>query len=91
MVFLYLCTVIPSVWFLELNLLQSNLPINSSTNSDPQFFSQIPITMVGGKQSLTIKLRPHQLKMSSALNQISVSLSLSTVLDVSVLIFLGKQ
>ncbi|CAM4717235.1 unnamed protein product [Leuciscus chuanchicus] len=45
MVFLYLCTVIPSVWFLELNLLQSNLPINSSTNSDPQFFSQIPLTM----------------------------------------------
>ncbi len=56
MVFLYLSTVIPSVWFLELNLLQSNLPINSSTNSDPQFFSQIPLTMVGGKQSLTIKL-----------------------------------
>ncbi|XP_016093917.1 transmembrane protein 26-like [Sinocyclocheilus grahami] len=45
MVFLYLSTVIPSVWFLELNLLQSNLPINSSTNSDPQFFSQIPLTM----------------------------------------------
>ncbi|XP_026098669.1 transmembrane protein 26-like [Carassius auratus] len=45
MVFLYLSTVIPSVWFLELNLLQSNLPINSSTNSDPQFFSQMPLTM----------------------------------------------
>ncbi|XP_016350534.1 transmembrane protein 26-like [Sinocyclocheilus anshuiensis] len=45
MVFLYLSTVIPSVWFLELNLLQSNLLINSSTNSDPQFFSQIPLTM----------------------------------------------
>ncbi|KAK9970754.1 hypothetical protein ABG768_026670 [Culter alburnus] len=45
MVFLYLSTVIPSVWFLELNLLQSNLPINSTTNSDPQFFSQIPLTM----------------------------------------------
>ncbi|XP_067268794.1 transmembrane protein 26 [Pseudorasbora parva] len=45
MVFLYLSTVIPSVWFLELNLLQSNLPINSSTNSDQQFFSQIPLTM----------------------------------------------
>ncbi|XP_043103862.1 transmembrane protein 26 [Puntigrus tetrazona] len=44
MVFLYLSTVIPSVWFLELNLLQSNLPINSSTNSDPQFFSQIALT-----------------------------------------------
>ncbi|XP_073674986.1 transmembrane protein 26 [Garra rufa] len=45
MVFLYLSTVIPSVWFLELNLLQSNLPINSSANSDPRFFSQIPLTM----------------------------------------------
>ncbi|KAF4110053.1 transmembrane protein 26 [Onychostoma macrolepis] len=45
MVFLYLSTVIPSVWFLELNLLQSNLPVNSSTNSDQQFFSRIPLTM----------------------------------------------
>ncbi|KAK2898490.1 hypothetical protein QQF64_032286 [Cirrhinus molitorella] len=45
MVFLYLSTVIPSVWFLELNLLQSNLPINSSADSDPRFFSQIPLTM----------------------------------------------
>ncbi|XP_056320221.1 transmembrane protein 26 [Danio aesculapii] len=45
MVFLYLSTVIPSVWFLELNLLQSNLPFNSSTNSDPQLLSQIPLTM----------------------------------------------
>nr|XP_055024978.1 transmembrane protein 26 [Misgurnus anguillicaudatus] len=44
MVFLYLSTVIPSIWFLELNLVQSNLPINSSS-SDPQFFSQIPLTM----------------------------------------------
>lgn len=48
MVFLYLSTVIPSIWFLELNLLQSNLPINSN-NTDPQQFSQIPLTMVGGK------------------------------------------
>ncbi|XP_051964160.1 transmembrane protein 26-like [Xyrauchen texanus] len=45
MIFLYLSTVIPSVWFLELNLLQSNLPINTSTNFDPHFFSQIPVTM----------------------------------------------
>ncbi|KAA0714121.1 Transmembrane protein 26 [Triplophysa tibetana] len=44
MVFLYLSSVIPSIWFLELNLLQSNLPINTS-NSDPQLFSQIPLTM----------------------------------------------
>ncbi|XP_056628442.1 transmembrane protein 26 [Triplophysa dalaica] len=44
MVFLYLSSVIPSIWFLELNLLQSNLPINT-TDSDPQLFSQIPLTM----------------------------------------------
>ncbi|XP_062854523.1 transmembrane protein 26 [Trichomycterus rosablanca] len=42
MVFLYLSTVIPSIWFLELNLLHFNLPTNSSL-SDLQLLSQIPI------------------------------------------------
>ncbi|XP_023649421.2 transmembrane protein 26 [Paramormyrops kingsleyae] len=43
MVFLYLSTVVPSIWFLELNLLQTNLPSNSSTGSDLQILSHIPI------------------------------------------------
>ncbi|XP_072537310.1 transmembrane protein 26 [Salminus brasiliensis] len=42
MVFLYLSTVIPSIWFLELNLLQSKLPINSSS-PDLHLLSHIPI------------------------------------------------
>ncbi|XP_066499444.1 transmembrane protein 26 [Hoplias malabaricus] len=42
MVFLYLSTVIPSIWFLELNLLQSKLPINSSS-SDLHLLSHIPM------------------------------------------------
>ncbi|TSO77705.1 Transmembrane protein 26 [Bagarius yarrelli] len=36
------CTVIPSIWFLELNLLQSKLPINSSS-PDLLLLSNIPI------------------------------------------------
>ncbi|XP_026863455.2 transmembrane protein 26 isoform X1 [Electrophorus electricus] len=35
MVFLYLSTEIPSIWFLELNLLQTKLPINSSSPDLP--------------------------------------------------------
>ncbi|XP_076857366.1 transmembrane protein 26 [Brachyhypopomus gauderio] len=35
MVFLYLSTEIPSVWFLELNLVQAKLPINSSSPDLP--------------------------------------------------------
>ncbi|MBN3301015.1 TMM26 protein, partial [Amia calva] len=34
MVFLYLSTVIPSIWFLELNLLQSRHPNNTSSKND---------------------------------------------------------
>ncbi|XP_036435638.1 transmembrane protein 26 [Colossoma macropomum] len=44
MVFLYLSTVIPSIWFLELNLLQSKLPINSSS-PDLHLLSHIPIAV----------------------------------------------
>ncbi|XP_028849034.1 transmembrane protein 26 [Denticeps clupeoides] len=44
MVFLYLSTIIPSIWFLELNLLQSKMPLNSSSGPDLHLFSQIPIT-----------------------------------------------
>ncbi|TRY82327.1 hypothetical protein DNTS_000059 [Danionella cerebrum] len=45
MVFLYLSTVIPSVWFLELNLLQVNQTSNSSSNADQLFLSRIHRTM----------------------------------------------
>ncbi|KAF7695477.1 transmembrane protein 26 [Silurus meridionalis] len=44
MVFLYLSTVIPSIWFLELNLLQLKLPINSSS-PDLRFLSHIPVAV----------------------------------------------
>ncbi|KAM6924911.1 transmembrane protein 26 [Xenentodon cancila] len=43
MVFLYLSTVIPSIWFLELSLLQSKLPPNSSSGHD-HLVAHIPIT-----------------------------------------------
>ncbi|KAI1892587.1 hypothetical protein AGOR_G00135120 [Albula goreensis] len=43
MVFLYLSTVVPSIWFLELDLLQSKLPVNTSSGSDLQLLSHIPI------------------------------------------------
>lgn len=46
MVFLYLSTVIPSIWFLELNQLQFKLPINSSS-PDLLLLSHIPIAAVG--------------------------------------------
>ncbi|CAM9205919.1 unnamed protein product [Lampetra planeri] len=44
MVFLYLSTVIPSIWFLELSLLQSKLPVNSSSGPELQLLAGIPIT-----------------------------------------------
>ncbi|XP_058498013.1 transmembrane protein 26 [Solea solea] len=44
MVFLYLSTVIPSIWFLELSLLQSKLPVNSSSGPELHLLAQIPIT-----------------------------------------------
>ncbi|KAJ8386873.1 hypothetical protein AAFF_G00165740 [Aldrovandia affinis] len=43
MVFLYLSTVVPSIWFLELDLLQSKLPVNISFGSDHHLLSHIPI------------------------------------------------
>uniref|UniRef100_A0A8D3ABH9 Transmembrane protein 26-like n=1 Tax=Scophthalmus maximus TaxID=52904 RepID=A0A8D3ABH9_SCOMX len=47
MVFLYLGTVIPSIWFLELSLLQSKLPVNSSSGPELHLLAHIPITAVG--------------------------------------------
>ncbi|XP_074789779.1 LOW QUALITY PROTEIN: transmembrane protein 26 [Mastacembelus armatus] len=44
MVFLYLSTVIPSIWFLELSLLQSKLPINNSSGPELHLLAHIPIT-----------------------------------------------
>lgn len=46
MVFLYLSTVIPSIWFLELSLLQSKLPINNSSGPELHLLAGIPITAV---------------------------------------------
>ncbi|KAJ8371110.1 hypothetical protein SKAU_G00111380 [Synaphobranchus kaupii] len=43
MVFLYLSTVVPSIWFLELDLLQSKLPVNTSFGNDLHLLSHIPI------------------------------------------------
>ncbi|XP_064156965.1 transmembrane protein 26 [Anguilla rostrata] len=43
MVFLYLSTVVPSIWFLELDLLQSKLPLNTSFGNDLHLLSHIPI------------------------------------------------
>lgn len=47
MVFLYLSTVIPSIWFLELSLLQSKLPVNNSSGPELQLLAHLPITVVG--------------------------------------------
>ncbi|XP_037627285.1 transmembrane protein 26 [Sebastes umbrosus] len=44
MVFLYLSTVIPSIWFLELSLLQSKLPVNNSSGPELRLLAGIPIT-----------------------------------------------
>ncbi|XP_071401281.1 transmembrane protein 26 [Centroberyx affinis] len=43
MVFLYLSTVIPSIWFLELSLLQSKLPVNISSGPELHLLAHIPI------------------------------------------------
>ncbi|MFT7804578.1 gamma-aminobutyric acid receptor subunit delta-like [Arapaima gigas] len=43
MVFLYLSTVIPAIWFLELNLLQTNRPTGSPPGSDLHLLAHIPI------------------------------------------------
>ncbi|XP_029994705.1 transmembrane protein 26-like [Sphaeramia orbicularis] len=45
MVFLYLSTVIPSIWFLELSLLQSKLPVNNSSGPELHLLAHIPITV----------------------------------------------
>uniref|UniRef100_A0A3Q1F5A2 Transmembrane protein 26-like n=1 Tax=Acanthochromis polyacanthus TaxID=80966 RepID=A0A3Q1F5A2_9TELE len=47
MVFLYLSSVIPSIWFLELSLLQSKLPVNNSSGHELHLLAHIPITAVG--------------------------------------------
>lgn len=47
MVFLYLSTVIPSIWFLELSLLQSKLPFNNSSGHELHLLAHIPISAVG--------------------------------------------
>lgn len=49
MVFLYLSTVIPSIWFLELSLLQSKVPVNNNNSSGPELhlLAHLPITAVG--------------------------------------------
>ncbi|XP_075209527.1 LOW QUALITY PROTEIN: transmembrane protein 26 [Parambassis ranga] len=44
MVFLYLSTVIPSIWFLELSLLQSKLPVNNSAGHELHLLAHIPVT-----------------------------------------------
>ncbi|XP_068179955.1 transmembrane protein 26 [Antennarius striatus] len=44
MVFLYLSTVIPSIWFLELSLLQSKLLVNNSSGPEIHLLVHIPIT-----------------------------------------------
>ncbi|XP_030590501.1 transmembrane protein 26 [Archocentrus centrarchus] len=44
MVFLYLSTVIPSIWFLELSLLQSKLPFNNSSGHEIHLLAHIPIS-----------------------------------------------
>ncbi|XP_071331060.1 transmembrane protein 26 [Trachinotus anak] len=44
MVFLYLSTVIPSIWFLELSLLQSKLPVYNSSGPEFHLLAHIPIT-----------------------------------------------
>ncbi|MGH0136433.1 UNVERIFIED_CONTAM: hypothetical protein FKN15_066199, partial [Acipenser sinensis] len=47
MVFLYLSTVIPSIWFLELNLLQSKLSANVSHGGTTDLLANLPIPVVG--------------------------------------------
>uniref|UniRef100_H3D009 Transmembrane protein 26 n=1 Tax=Tetraodon nigroviridis TaxID=99883 RepID=H3D009_TETNG len=47
MVFLYLSTVIPSIWFLELSLLQSKAPVNDSSGPELHLLAHLPITAVG--------------------------------------------
>lgn len=47
MVFLYLSTVIPSIWFLELSLLQSKVPANNSLGPELHLLAHLPITAVG--------------------------------------------
>ncbi|XP_056897144.1 transmembrane protein 26 [Takifugu flavidus] len=44
MVFLYLSTVIPSIWFLELSLLQSKVPVNNSPGPELRLLAHLPIT-----------------------------------------------
>ena len=46
MVFLYLSTVIPSIWFLELSLLQIKLPVNISSGPELHLLAHIPIASV---------------------------------------------
>uniref|UniRef100_A0A674EM54 Transmembrane protein 26a n=1 Tax=Salmo trutta TaxID=8032 RepID=A0A674EM54_SALTR len=47
MVFLYLSTVIPSIWFLELSLLQYKLPVNISSGPElEELLAHIPISAV---------------------------------------------
>ncbi|KAM6930107.1 transmembrane protein 26 [Lycodopsis pacificus] len=48
MVFLYLSTVIPSIWFLELSLLQSKMPVNNSLGLELQLLDPIliPVAIV---------------------------------------------
>ncbi|XP_062314147.1 transmembrane protein 26 [Osmerus eperlanus] len=43
MIFLYLSTVIPSIWFLELSLLQIKLPVNISSGPELHLLAHIPI------------------------------------------------
>lgn len=48
MVFLYLSAVIPSIWFLELSLLQYKLPVNISSSLElEELLAHIPISAVG--------------------------------------------
>ncbi|XP_061700965.1 transmembrane protein 26 isoform X2 [Syngnathoides biaculeatus] len=44
MVFLYLCTVVPSIWVLELSLLEGNVNANVS-EMNYKFFKRIPISV----------------------------------------------
>ncbi|XP_054601742.2 transmembrane protein 26 [Nothobranchius furzeri] len=45
MVFLYLSTVVPSIWFLELSLLQAKLPLNNSSSHELRLLAHIPISV----------------------------------------------
>lgn len=47
MVFLYLSTVIPSIWFLELSLLQSKVPVANSSGPQLHLLAHLPTTAVG--------------------------------------------